>query len=427
MPKIVFIAPPYNLFMESLDAPFSLMYLAAVAEKEGWEAEIVDMESLDYPLPDADVYGVGSSSPQWPQTIKLSERLADEFPDSLKIVGGNHISSEPDDLDSTMFDSAILGEAEIGLADTLNNFEFAKGMRIIPSKRINNLDSIPFPARHLVDWTKYKRGIYWGKEELSPAVSIISSRGCPRHCCFCGSNVVFGRQTRFRSVENVVSEVKHVIETMGYHGFNFHDDTFSLNRDRVIRLCKEFERLDVVWRCLCRADALDKKLLNSMYLGGCREIVLGLESGSQKILDNLQKGTMVEQNLHGMKLIKESGIQLKAGIIVGSPGETWETVEETKNMLRQYPPVFWNMSVFTPFPGADVWKNPEKYKIKILTRDLRKYAMVGRDYRGSVVVETEEMSKEDIEQARDELIDLLLDISGPTYELKPKIGTKDEN
>ena len=117
MPKIVFVAPPYNLFMDILDAPFSLMYLAAIAEKEGWEAEIIDMDSLDDPLPDADVYGVGSSSPQWPVTVKLSQRLADEFPDSLKIVGGNHVSAEPNDLDSTMFDSAILGEAEIGLAD----------------------------------------------------------------------------------------------------------------------------------------------------------------------------------------------------------------------------------------------------------------------------------------------------------------------
>ena len=128
-----------------------------------------------------------------------------------------------------------------------------------------------------------------------------------------------------------------------------------------------------------------------------------------------------------MRLIKQSGIQLKAGIIVGSPGETWKTVEETKKMLRKYPPVFWNISVFTPFPGSEIWNNPEKFKIKILTRDLAKYAMVSKGYKGNVVIETEEMTKEDIEQARDELIDLLLDISGPTYELKPKMEMKNEN
>ena len=427
MPKIAFIEPPYNLFMESLDAPFSLMYLAAIAEKIGWEAQIVDMDSNDDPLPDADVYGVGSSSPQWPQTVKLSERLAEEFPDSLKIVGGNHISAEPKSLDSTRFDCAVLGEGEIPLMGILSNYQNFKGVRYAPSARLKRLDIIPFPARHLVDWTKYKRGIYWGCEELSPAVSIISSRGCPQQCCFCGSHVVFGRQTRFRSVENVVSEVKHVIETMGYHGFNFHDDTFSLNRKRVKKMCKQFRPLNIFWRCLCRADKIDPQLLQYMRKGGCKEIVLGLESGSQKILNNLQKGTTVESNLRGMKLIKESGIQLKAGIIVGSPGETWETVEETKKMLRMYPPVFWAISVFTPFPGSEVWNNPEKFKIKILTRELDKYSMVGKEFRGSVVVETEEMNKEDIEQARDELIDLLLDISGPTYKLKPKMGTKDEN
>lgn len=412
MPKIVFIEPPYNLFMESLDAPFNLMYLAAIAEKMDWEVEIVDMDSIDDSIPEADIYGVGSSSPQWPKAIELSERLADEFPKSLTVVGGNHVSAEPYDLDNTQFDCAVLGEGEIALRDILNNFRFVYGLRYVPTARVADLDTIPFPARHLVDWSRYKRGIYWGDEELSPAVSIISSRGCPRNCCFCGSHVVFGRRTRFRSVENVVAEVKHVIDTMGYRGFNFHDDTFTLQRDRVVSLCREFEKLDVVWRCLCRADTLDTKLLKSMYRGGCKEIVLGLESGSQKVLDNLQKGTTVEQNLNAMKLVKESGIQLKAGIIVGSPGETWETVEETKKMLRAYPPVFWAISVFTPFPGSEVWANPEKFKIKILTRNLSDYAMVGKEYRGNVVVETEEMSKTDIEQARDELIDLCLEISG---------------
>jgi radical SAM superfamily enzyme YgiQ (UPF0313 family) len=157
---------------------------------------------------------------------------------------------------------------------------------------------------------------------------------------------------------------------------------------------------------------------------GCREIVLGIESGSQKILNNLNKGVTVGQNLRALKLIKnhrgadgKRDIQVKAGIIVGSPGETWQTVKETEKLLKACPPDFWNVNVLSPFPGSPIWNDPERYGIKILSRDPSLYSMVGKGYRGSVFVETEEMTKSDIEQARDELIDLCLEISGPQYDL----------
>ena len=411
MKKIVFIEPPYSTFIEDLDPPFQLMYLAAIAEQNGWQAQILDMETLEDPIPEADVYGVTSTSPQWPDTIKLSYRLAQEHPNSLRIIGGNHISAEPDDRDKTQFNLAVLGEGEITLGHILRNPDDTSYIRVMHGESVKDLDTIPFPTHHLIDWSRYKRGIYWGKELLAPAVSIISSRGCPFNCIFCGSHVVFARYTRFRSVGNVVAEVVNVIDTLGYGGFNFHDDTFCLNRSRVIQLCEEFAKLNIVWRCLSRVDTLDEKMLEAMQKAGCKELILGIESGSQKILDRLQKGTTVEQNLRAMKLTKKAGNQLKVGIIVGSPGETWATVEETKRLLKKCPPDFWNVSVFTPFPGSSAWKYPEKYGLKILTRDLSQYAMVGRDWKGNVVVETEEMKKEDIEHARDDLIDFCLKLS----------------
>jgi anaerobic magnesium-protoporphyrin IX monomethyl ester cyclase len=422
MNKICFIEPPYGQFIESLDAPFSLMYLAAVAEQSGWEAQILDMHDLKDPLPEADVYAVTSSSPQWPITIKLADRLATERPEALSIIGGNHVSAEPTDAKQSKFDLIVIGEGEIPLKRILSTPEAFKDDpdKFIIGERIANLDEIPFPARHLIDWSKYKRGIYWGKQLLSPAVSIISSRGCPHNCVFCGSHVVFGRTTRFRSVANVVAEVEQVIAELGYYGFNFHDDTFCLHRQRVIDLCREFSGFNIFWRCLTRADTLDESLLQEMLAGGCRELLLGVESGSDKVLKRIQKGTTAKQNLKAMKMIKKSGIQLKAAIMIGNPGETWETVEETKKLLKECPPDFWSVSVFTPFPGSATWADPEKYGIKILTRDLTQYAMVGRDYKGIVVSETEEMTKEDIERARDELIDLCLSLSGPTYDLKEK-------
>jgi anaerobic magnesium-protoporphyrin IX monomethyl ester cyclase len=423
MNKICFIEPPYNMFIEDLDAPFSLMYLAAIAEENGWHAQIVDMKTLDQKLPEADIYAVTSTSPQWPVTKRLSERLRAEHLTELLIVGGPHISAIPHDFQETKFDTAVIGEGEEALTKILHDEAVSPlfdclayhddGPKMVYGEPVRDLDKIPFPARHLIDWSKYKRGIYEGKKLLSPAVSIISSRGCPHGCIFCGSHVTFGRKVRFRSVENVVEEIKQVISTMGYRGFNFHDDTFCINKKRVIALCEEFSKLDIYWRCLTRADTIDEDLVDCMDRGGCRELLLGIETGSQTIMDILNKGTTVKQNLKAMKIISKSKVQLKAGLIVGSPGETWGTIKETENLIKQCPPTFWNLSVFTPFPGSAVWENPEKFKVKILTKDLTQYAMVGKGYKGNVVMETEEMTKMDIEQARDELLDLLLEVAPP--------------
>jgi len=414
MNKICLISPPYGWFKSELDPPFSLMYLAAVAEKAGWQAEILDMSNLNMTIPDADIYGVTSSSPQWNETLELSRRLKQEHPESLCIVGGNHISAEPQDAKSSKFDAVILREGELPLKMILADHQKYKDA---PSKPLYlqgepaPIDSIPFPARHLVDWKRYKRGIFWRDKKLASAVGIVTSRGCVHNCVFCGSCVVFGHRTRFRSIPNVVAEMRQIIETMNYHGFNFYDDTFALSRKRVIELCAEFKKLNIVWRCLSRADTVDSELLKVMNESGCKELILGVESGSQKILNNLRKGTTVQQNLKAMKLTKEANIQVKVGIIVGNPGETWESVRETEELLKKCPPDYWVVSTFTPLPGSEVWTHPERFDIKILSRDFTKYAMVGSDLKGKVVVETQAMSKTDIEQARDELIELLSEIS----------------
>lgn len=412
--KICCVEPPYGWFTAKLDPPFPLMYLAAVAEKCGWEAQIVDMENLEDPLPEADVYAVTATSPQWVDAVKLSKRLAKEHPESLRIVGGNHISYDLTLGMPTDFNVCVAGEGEQILEEILQ--EPAKWKQNKPicirTNPLENLNAIPFPARHLIDWKQYKRGIFWGKQLIEPAVGIIQSRGCIYSCIFCDSHVVFGHKARFRSVDNIIAEMKQVMNEMSYHGFNFHDDSFCLNRNRALELCKEFKKLDVVWRCLTRVNTVDEEILTAMKDAGCKEIIYGIESFSQKILDNLHKGTTAKQNLHAMKITKKAGIQTKAGIIVGNPGETWETIRETEKGLCECPPDYWVVSTMTPFPGSAIWANPEKYNVKLLTRDISQYVMVSKSRRGNVVLETEEMSKTDIEQARDEMIDLLLEISG---------------
>jgi anaerobic magnesium-protoporphyrin IX monomethyl ester cyclase len=411
---IVFLEPPYGWNNEQLDPSFPLMYLAGIAEKCGWEAQIIDMQTIEDPLPKADVYAVTATSPQWIDAVKLSHRLKQEHPESLRMVGGNHTSYDLTLGMPTEYNVCVAGEGEQILEVILRDPKKWKHDEPIAIRTdpIENLDTVPFPARHLVDWKQYKRGIFWGKKLLEPAVGIVQSRGCPNSCIFCDSHVVMGHRTRFRSVGNVVAEMKQVLAEMGYRGFNFHDDTFCVNRTRAMELCREFKKLDVVWRCLTRVNTVDEKLLSAMRDSGCKEIIYGIESYSDLILNNLHKGTTAKQNLHAMKITKKAGIQTKAGIIVGNPGETWATIRETEKGLRECPPDYWALSTLTPYPGSAIWANPEKYKVKLLTRDISQYLMVDKNRKGNVVLETEEMSKVDIEQARDEMVDLLMEISG---------------
>ncbi|GAH69502.1 unnamed protein product [marine sediment metagenome] len=144
---------------------------------------------------------------------------------------------------------------------------------------------------------------------------------------------------------------------------------------------------------------MDKEILEAMRDAGCVQIVYGLESGNQRILDNLCKGTTVDQNFEAIRLTMEAGIKAKAAVIVGSPGETWETVQDTVNMIEAIMPDEAILCIFTPYPGSAVWDDPDAFGMKILTRDVSEYAAVGPSMTGNVVIETESMSAQDITSA----------------------------
>jgi len=204
---------------------------------------------------------------------------------------------------------------------------------------------------------------------------------------------------RFRSAENIVGEVEECIEKYDIRAFSIRDDTFTWRRRRLFEILDGFKNLDIFWRCLTRVDQVDREILTAMRDAGCVQIVYGLESGNQQILDNMGKGTTVEQNFEAVRLTIESGIKAKAAVIVGSPGETWETVQDTVDMVEKIMPDEAILCIFTPYPGSPVWDDPESFGMKILTRDVSQYAAVGPNMTGNVVIETEEMTAQDITEA----------------------------
>ena len=389
---VCLINPPDPVVEDACwDEPLGLLYLGAVLEENGVEAEVVDLNfHNDFKIlenMDADFYGLYCSSPLIKSALAVNSFLKETHPDAVRIVGGPHATCVPDDL-VEHFDKVIVGEGERAILTALKD----RSPKIISKIPIQDLDSIPYPARHLIPIKEYHRRVGG-----LPSIGLITARGCPASCAFCSK--VWGKTVRFRSAKNIIGEVEECIEQYNISALSIRDDTFTLNRKRLFEILNGFETLDVTWRCLTRVDQVDKKTLEAMRDAGCVQIVYGLESGNQQILDNLGKGTTVEQNFEAIKLTKEAGIEAKAAVIVGNPGETWETVQNTVDMVEKIMPDEAILCIFTPYPGSPVWEDPEAFGMKILTRDVTEYAAVGPDMTGNVVVETAEMSAQDITDA----------------------------
>lgn len=402
--KFCLINPPDPICEDAKwDEPLGLLYLAAVLMENGYEVEVLDMNFYDgldeLRRHDADVYGIYCSSALLEPTLKINSLIKEDYPEALRIVGGPHATCMPEQM-AEYFDKVVVGEGEKAIIEVLEGKWVGKLVHCPP---IEDLDTVPFPARSLVPIKKYHRRV-GGRV----STGMITARGCPHSCAFCSK--VWGKKARFRSAGNIISEVEECINDYGIRAFSVRDDTFTLNKKRLFKILDGFKKLDVLWRCLTRVDQVDEKTLQAMKEAGCVQIVYGIESGSQKILDNLNKGTTVKQNVEAIRLTKKVGIPSKAAVIVGNPGETWDTVAETIQFIDDSRPDEGILCVFTPFPGSPAWENPDKFKLKILTRDLSKYVVVGSEMQGNVVVETEEMTASEIAEAHDLILNKFKEI-----------------
>jgi len=211
---------------------------------------------------------------------------------------------------------------------------------------------------------------------------------------------------RYRSPESVIKELQH-IKSLGFEAVHFWDDTFTLHRRRLIKMLDGIKNLDLIFRCNGNLRKDGPNMHQRLYEAGCREYCVGVESGSQVILDILNKGTTIEKNKKCIESAIKAGLTVKAYLMVGSPGETWETVEETRKFIEEVQPHQWTLFNFVPMPGCDVYENPGKYKIKLDDVKWEEHFCIGGDNVGGLTHSTEKMSKKEIAEARKYLLDHL--------------------
>jgi anaerobic magnesium-protoporphyrin IX monomethyl ester cyclase len=396
---------------EFLTPPIGLAYLAAYLREHGYKVIIQDLHisaggpERIIPICKAlqpRLIGITATTPTYPNALRASRYIKAWNQDVPLVLGGVHATGLPETcLQESPFDYIALGEGEATLLALCQHIldqdqsggqgieglawrnEFGKVVINRPRPPIQNLDALPFPARDLLEIDKYvKKG------------AICTSRGCPNGCSFCACHLVFGMRYRTPSISRIAEELEMLSSTYGVTEIDFNDDTFNWQPSRVFDLCKTIEdrHLNLRWSCFCRAAEMTPEMARVMKRAGCGAVQFGVESGSPQILDSIGKRITLRQVEIAVEACAKAGIEaIVCGIMLGHPQDTPETIGHTLDFaeyLLGKGATRIMLSLLTPYPGTQVYRQAQSYGMKILTTDWEQYIF------SRLVVETKNLPKE---------------------------------
>ena len=372
MERIALINPTSKRILKNFGdrPPLSLLYLGAILKSRRHIVKIIDMDHNDNStllniLDNFNPKYVGISvytSPIYKESIQLAEMLKEKY---KLIAGGYHSSSLPKTL-TPYFDVVVIGEGEKAIVDIVEN-----DLEGIVYGEKMNIETIPFPARDMINMNEYSF-----KQDRRPATTLLSSRGCPNFCVFCGN---MNRQVRYHPIQRVVEEVKQ-LKKMGYNDLYFYDDNFVSNHRRTEALITELKDLKINYRITTRAQTLNEYIVKKLKESGCSWISLGIESGVDERLNDVNKHMTTQDNLNAVKLLHKHNIKIKGFFMFGLPNESVEDAEQTikfSKKLKEEGLTSADFYIMMPFPGTPIWNTPERYGIEILDRDYTKYLEAG--------------------------------------------------
>ena len=377
--KVALVIPPSTdirkLWCPNL--PIGLAYLASVIEKSGHELKVFDClafglshEALgkEFAAYQPDVVGVTSVTPTINSAFLTARVTKQNAPNSVVVLGGPHATFLDREVltEEPAIDVVVRGEGEVtimellsklfgqGNLETVLGISFRKnGMVIRTPDRplIQNLDDLPYPAYQCFALKQYR---FFGRTILP----ILTSRGCPFQCAYCVSSRMAGKELRARDPMKVVDELEWLKSNhdAGAGAFSFYDDAFTYDINRAIQICDEMRkrRINVPWDCQTRVDRISKEVLEKMKAADCQLVSFGAESGCQKILDSVNKRTTVELNEKAVKMAKKVGLSVAMSVIIGYPGETRESLQQTYDFIRRAEPDYVYLCLATPYPGTQM-------------------------------------------------------------------------
>lgn len=388
----LFIVPPTGLFYRddrcqvslhgvsnAIRPPLEMAYMPAVLEENGHKCWMRDypVENDSWKAVENDIRNLSPEILVVYTTITSAKedlhacRIAKEInPDIVTVAKGGDTTLRPVERFemSEHLDIAVVGEPEMTILEIaqgkalkdITGICYRENGKIFenpPRPFIEDLDTLPFPSRHLLDQSKYLR-----PDTGEVQTTIQTSRGCPAKCIYCLSTVVSGAAYRLRSPKNVVDELEHCVREHNIRNFFFRAETFSLDKEWVIRVCKEIleRKLDIEWVANNRVSSIDEERLQWMKKAGCWLVSFGIESGNQHILDLTQKGITLEQSRKAVSLAKKCGLKTFLTFMIGMPWENRETVMNTLDFARELDGDFFEVILPFPFPGTKYYEIAER-------------------------------------------------------------------
>lgn len=382
---ICFVIPPSPFLLdERVFMSLGVLRIAAVLERSGVAVEVLDLSGIENfkeallchaRSTESNQFAFTATTPQMPQAAALARLLVEARPDATTILGGPHPTltyaavkkerarNSPGRATralaqlQSVFDVVVAGDGERAIfkaiepdAPKLIDADDPKTDLFLSNKNLNDL---PFPARHLIDLASYHYSI-----DGERAVSLIAQLGCPFGCGFCGGrNSPMLRRVRTRTTANVVAEIDHLYKTYGVKGFMLYDDELNVN-PQMVELMNAIGALQEGYgdsfklRGFIKAQLFTDDQARSMYRAGFRWILTGFESGSPRILENIQKRATRDENTRCVDIARRHGLKVKALMSIGHPGESPDTIQETKSWLLENSPDDFDVTIITPYPGS---------------------------------------------------------------------------
>jgi len=357
--------------------PLGILYVAAYLLKNSkHEVKVIDAQAEEMDDKELlrivaeyrpDVVGITAMTFTLIDVLNCVGTVKRAFPSAKVVLGGPHVSIYPEEtINLPGVDYLVLGEGEMTfcqLVSNIDNFEALRKMKGITFKEngvivntgnpdfISDLDSVPFPARELTPIEKYSSLL----ASDSPITTMFTSRGCPYRCTFC-NRPNMGKVFRAVSASRVVDEME-LCASMGIKEIFFYDDTFCVRKNRVLDICSEIKKrgISIPWDIRTRVDTMDEEILKSLKSAGCQRIHYGVESGSPRILEVLQKGINLEKVVDVFRMTRKHKITTFAYFMIGIPTETKADAMATIDFAKKLDPDYIQMTIFTPFPGTEIY------------------------------------------------------------------------
>ncbi|KAF0216538.1 MAG: radical SAM domain-containing [Geobacteraceae bacterium] len=365
----------------NLMPPLGMMSIAAFLEAQGVEVELMDCYAHPAPLEgivaaitgkSPDVVGFSCTTSSFLEGYQIAERLKELAPEIKVVFGGAHACSVGVSLldGFPAIDYLVIGEGENTFYELVSSG--FRGVETIPGvgfrkdgrgalscvrDTIPDLDSLPFPAYHRLPDFPRRYNLPLFSYPTAPNTSIISSRGCPYHCTYCDRSV-FNRGFRFNSPAYIVEHLNYLHRDFGIRHVFFYDDLFTFDRSRVEEFCRLMvdKKVPVTYNCIARLEHVDRELVDLLTRSGCWQVNFGIESGDPEVLKKHRKFMDLDDMQKKLGMIKESGMRVKGLFMLGLPGEDDVAIRHTIDYALSLPLDEINVTKFTPFPGAPIFK-----------------------------------------------------------------------